>query len=95
MASYNLDPSKLNNILIMGFADFFFFVVHVLDARGFQFNMTTDLDTLHETLPSFEGEVPEGSFAWVGYTVNHFIGKAGKCVSMNLLWVVVLGTPED
>ncbi|KZP23243.1 hypothetical protein FIBSPDRAFT_952300 [Athelia psychrophila] len=68
--------------------------VPVLDARGTRFNTTTNLVRLDKILPSFNKEIPDGSCAWVGYTMNKYSGQKGVSVSFNLLWVVVLGIPN-
>jgi hypothetical protein len=46
-------------------------------------------------LPRFRGEVPPGSCAVVGYTVNTFKKNDDllKSVSFNIHFVIVLGTP--
>lgn len=68
-------------------------LVPVLDARHTRFsvNKLAGLDTM---LPTFNAEVPEGSLAWVGYTVNKYTTNRGNHLNFNLMWVVVLGTPE-
>ncbi|KAF7968794.1 hypothetical protein HWV62_29314 [Athelia sp. TMB] len=78
--------SALNNIQGSGY-------VPVLDARNARFSVQklVGLDTM---LPSFNAEVPEGSLAWVGYTVNKYTTNRGNHLNFNLMWVVVLGTPE-
>ncbi|KAF7975694.1 hypothetical protein HWV62_8811 [Athelia sp. TMB] len=68
-------------------------VVPVLDARHCRFSLK-NLAGLDKVLPTFNAEVPEGSLAWVGYTVNKYTTTRGSHVNFNLLWVVVLGTPE-
>ncbi|KAF7978589.1 hypothetical protein HWV62_45306 [Athelia sp. TMB] len=67
--------------------------VPVLDARHCRFSVK-NLVGLDKVLPTFDAEVPEGSLAWVGYTVNKYSTTRGNHVNFNLLWVVVLGTPE-
>ncbi|KAF7985430.1 hypothetical protein HWV62_5155 [Athelia sp. TMB] len=67
--------------------------VPVLDARHTRFSVTEKLDRLDTILPTFNAEVPEGSCAWVGYTVNKYTTAKGNYLNFNLLWVVVLGTP--
>ncbi|KZP22489.1 hypothetical protein FIBSPDRAFT_890371 [Athelia psychrophila] len=68
--------------------------VPVLDARGTRFNTSSSLARLDKILPPFRQEVPDGSCAWIGYTVNRYAAQKGISVSFNLLWVVVLGIPE-
>ncbi|KAF7977843.1 hypothetical protein HWV62_2595 [Athelia sp. TMB] len=67
--------------------------VPVLDARHTRFSLKK-LVGLDKVLPNFNAEVPEGSLAWVGYTVNKYTTNRGNHLNFNLLWVVVLGTPE-
>jgi len=44
----------------------------------------------------WEGEVPAGSFAMVGYTVSTFTNSSGlKSVSCNIQFVIVVGTPPE
>ncbi|KAF7980409.1 hypothetical protein HWV62_38224 [Athelia sp. TMB] len=69
-------------------------IIPILDARGRRFNMEHDLTALDKRLPTFEGEVPEGSCVWVGYTCTKYeTQKKGSGLNMNLMWVVVMGTP--
>lgn len=71
-----------------------FDTVPVLDARGTRFNTNTNLAKLDDILPSFDKEIPDGSCAWVGYTANRYTAQKGVGLSFNLLWVVVIGTPD-
>ncbi|KAF7977067.1 hypothetical protein HWV62_4858 [Athelia sp. TMB] len=68
--------------------------VPVLDARNTRFSLGDKLTSLDRILPPFNAEVPEGSCAWIGYTVNKYTTTKGDYINFNLLWVVVLGTPE-
>ncbi|KAF7981290.1 hypothetical protein HWV62_34203 [Athelia sp. TMB] len=69
-------------------------IIPILDARGRRFNMEDDLTVLDKILPAFEGEVPEGSCVWVGSTCTKYTTqKKGSGLNMNLMWVVVMGTP--
>lgn len=68
--------------------------VPILDARGKHFNTSTNLVRLDQILPAFNGEVPDGSCVWVGYTANRYSAQKGIALSFNLLWVVVIGTPD-
>lgn len=90
-----VDTPNLRFVLFSPYSDIL--SVPVLDGRGSRltFNMVSDLDNLGAKLPEFRNEVPKGSFAWVGYSVNTFQSQKGNNFSMNLLWVVVVGTPED
>ncbi|KAF7965596.1 hypothetical protein HWV62_42683, partial [Athelia sp. TMB] len=76
----------MNNIQGSGY-------VPVLDARHTRFSLKK-LGGLDKVLPNFNAEVPEGSLAWVGYTVNKYTTTRGTHLNFNLLWVVMLGTPE-
>lgn len=94
--SKSIISHKIENYKLM----LFFFShsqVPVLDGRGTRpaFNLGSDLDNLGAKLPEFHNEVPAGSFAWVGYSVNAFRSQKGDNFAMNLLWVVVVGTPAD
>ncbi|KAF7967716.1 hypothetical protein HWV62_33307 [Athelia sp. TMB] len=68
--------------------------VPILDGRHTRFSMQENLTSLDRILPPFNAEVPEGSCAWVGYTVNKYTTTKGTNLNFNLLWVVVLGTAE-
>ncbi|KAF7981761.1 hypothetical protein HWV62_31823 [Athelia sp. TMB] len=68
--------------------------VPVLDGRSIRFNFKDDLMKLDKLLPPFNAEVPEGSCAWIGYSVNKYTTTKGTHINFNLLWVVVLGIPE-
>ena len=68
--------------------------VAVLDGRSHKFKPETDLSKLDQILPPFDEEVPEGAFAWVGYTVNKFTTNRGINLGLNVMWVVVMGTPN-
>ncbi|KAF7977178.1 hypothetical protein HWV62_4621 [Athelia sp. TMB] len=68
--------------------------IPVLDAIGAQFNMEDDLLDLDRKLPAYEGEIPEGSCVWVGYTSTKYTASSGAIgLNFNLMWVVVVGTP--
>ncbi|KAF7970330.1 hypothetical protein HWV62_24354 [Athelia sp. TMB] len=68
--------------------------VPILDGRNTRFSMQENLQSLDRILPPFNAEVPEGSCAWIGYTVNKYTTNKGNNLNFNLLWVVVLGIPE-
>ncbi|KAF7978622.1 hypothetical protein HWV62_45105 [Athelia sp. TMB] len=69
-------------------------IIPILDGRGRTFNLEGDLLALDKKLPSFNGEVPEGSCVWVGYTCTKYESETrGIGLNMNLMWVVVIGTP--
>ncbi|KZP15577.1 hypothetical protein FIBSPDRAFT_958743 [Athelia psychrophila] len=68
--------------------------VPILDARGSRFNTNTNLPILDKVLPAFKKDIPDGSCAWIGYTANRYTAQKGVGLSFNLLWVVVLGTPN-
>ncbi|KAJ6520779.1 hypothetical protein DFH09DRAFT_226468 [Mycena vulgaris] len=73
--------------------------VPVYDARKTVIDFDADLDRLGQVLPLFIGEVPNGSFAIIGYSVSSYFGsimnKDNKVpyLGMNLLWVIVCGVP--
>ena len=68
--------------------------VPVLDARGVKFNLESDLTELDRKLPSYVGEILQGSCVWVGYTSTKYIHKErGPGLNFNLMWAVVIGTP--
>ncbi|KAF7972077.1 hypothetical protein HWV62_19155 [Athelia sp. TMB] len=68
--------------------------IPVLDGIGHKFNMESDLLALDHKLPAYEGEIPEGSCVWVGYTSAMYEHKdRGPSINFNLMWAVVLGTP--
>ncbi|KIM73463.1 hypothetical protein PILCRDRAFT_15204 [Piloderma croceum F 1598] len=65
----------------------------VLDGCTKKFNLEEDLTRLDQVLPPFRNEVPVGSFAWVGYTVNKYsMPSKPNSLSLNLMWAVVVGT---
>lgn len=70
--------------------------VPVYDGRGKSFNFDKDVDRLPSILPTFDGEVPAGSFAVVAYSASTYKGtkKDQVNLSCNVQWVLVLGTPE-
>lgn len=68
--------------------------VPILDGRHTRFSMQDNLTSLDRILPPFNAEVPEGSCAWIGYTVNKYTTTKGTNLNFNLLWVVVLGTSD-
>jgi hypothetical protein len=46
-------------------------------------------------LPRFEGPIPSGSMAMVGYTVGSYAAKATPkdvSISMNLLWIAIFNS---
>ncbi|KAJ7156490.1 hypothetical protein C8R43DRAFT_849056, partial [Mycena crocata] len=73
--------------------------VPVYDARKIVVNFNTDLDRLDQVLPLFPGEIPQSSFAVVGYSLSCYngtvSGSSSKVASLgcNILWVIVCGTP--
>ncbi|KAF6744186.1 hypothetical protein DFP72DRAFT_1078894 [Ephemerocybe angulata] len=53
------------------------------------------LPRLAESLPPFAGEVPLGSFIVVGYTSTVYrAGSGNMTLGCNILWAIVVGTPE-
>lgn len=53
-----------------------------------------DLSALENKLPRFAGEIPEDSFALVAYTASYYHKNKVWNLSLNIQWVVVLGTPN-
>ncbi|KAF7969377.1 hypothetical protein HWV62_27466 [Athelia sp. TMB] len=69
-------------------------IIPILDARGRKFNLQDDLLKLNSVLPEYEGEIPQGSCVWVGYTSTRYKTKEkGPGLNFNLMWVVLMGTP--
>ncbi|KAF6761868.1 hypothetical protein DFP72DRAFT_841979 [Ephemerocybe angulata] len=53
------------------------------------------LPRLAESLPPFAGEVPLGAFIVVGYTLTVYRAGSGLMnLGCNLLWAIVVGTPD-
>ncbi|KAG6903678.1 hypothetical protein DXG01_015773 [Tephrocybe rancida] len=70
--------------------------VPIYDARGKTVDYQKDLPALAKKLPPFtDGEVPVDSFAVVGYSATTYVsGGDGKVqLSLNVLFVIVVGTP--
>ncbi|KAF7976040.1 hypothetical protein HWV62_7942 [Athelia sp. TMB] len=84
-----VSPFKVPKSTVTGDA-----IIPILDARGDEFNLESDLLELDKKLPLYLGEVPEGSCVWVGYTSTKYTGS-NRAIGMNfnLMWVVVVGTP--
>jgi hypothetical protein len=70
--------------------------VPVYDARRADtFDINNDLDKLEDVLPTFDEEVPYGSFIIVGYTAAIYVNNSAQwAVSMNVHWVIILGSPS-
>ncbi|KAG9219583.1 hypothetical protein CCMSSC00406_0008210 [Pleurotus cornucopiae] len=74
--------------------------VRVYDGRTKSLNWASDMGKIHEILPQFNGEVPDGSFAVVAHTVTTYDKKiegavVGTAVSFNVQWVLLLGSPDQ
>ncbi|KAG6906328.1 hypothetical protein DXG01_014468 [Tephrocybe rancida] len=69
--------------------------VPIYDARGVPVDYQKDLPFLVDRLPPFsEGEVPNDSFAVVGYSASTYKDKKSRInLSLNVLFVIVIGTP--
>lgn len=65
----------------------------VYDAREVEFNLERDADKI-EYLPRFEGEIPFGSFIVVGHSTSCYPKNDVWALSLNLLWVIIIGTPS-
>ncbi|KAJ2914814.1 hypothetical protein MD484_g5619, partial [Candolleomyces efflorescens] len=64
-------------------------IVPVYDCRNVDVDFTQDL--LSMDFPSFEGEIPKGSFVVVGYTASVYRAQSGKwTITLNLKWAIVL-----
>lgn len=66
----------------------------ILVPVGTRFNTNMNLSWLDKLLSPFCQAVLDGSCAWVGYTCNRYSAQKGVSVGFNLLWVIVLGTPN-
>jgi hypothetical protein len=64
----------------------------VYDCQNIRVNFDTDLSKL-STYPLWKGEISEGSFVVVAYTVGVFWSSRDKdwAVSFNIRWVMILG----
>ncbi|KAJ7445310.1 hypothetical protein FB451DRAFT_1412823 [Mycena latifolia] len=74
--------------------------IPVYDATDCSFDVNTDLETMHEKLQHWPGEIPQGACVIVGYSSNSYYGMAHtigkkKHVTANLLWIIVCGTIDD
>ncbi|KAF9033545.1 hypothetical protein BJ165DRAFT_1567409 [Panaeolus papilionaceus] len=70
--------------------------VPIYDARNTVFNFETDLPKLATMLPRWQGEVPHGSFAVVGYclAVHQPLLKKTLNLKCYIRWVILLGVPD-
>lgn len=66
--------------------------VPIYDARKYTFNYAGDFDNIAKILPSFDGEVPAGSFAVVAYTLSCYKKAENWHLSSNVQFVIVLAT---
>jgi hypothetical protein len=73
-----------------------FKIVPTYDARFTDFDFDTDLPTIRNKLPPWDGDIPSGAFVVVGYSPNSFStmkqGNRNSHLGCNLLWVMVCGT---
>jgi hypothetical protein len=59
-----------------------------------------DFENLSNTCPNFDGEIPVGSCIAVGHRMTSYSGKKGGKndtdlnLGMNILFVIIFGTPE-
>ncbi|KAG2022494.1 hypothetical protein CC2G_000236 [Coprinopsis cinerea AmutBmut pab1-1] len=69
--------------------------VPIYDARSVtNFDFAKDLPLMESKLPQLVGEVPFGSFAYVGYTATVYKAGTGNwTLSCNIRWVIVIGVP--
>ncbi|KAF9052103.1 hypothetical protein BJ165DRAFT_1341016, partial [Panaeolus papilionaceus] len=85
-------PKSSGDVMSLGPDD----QVPVYDARQTPFNFDTDLPHIADTLPKYDGEVPYGSFAVVGYTVSAHNPSPKKWnLKCYIRWVIVLGIPQE
>ncbi|KAJ2914404.1 hypothetical protein MD484_g6004, partial [Candolleomyces efflorescens] len=74
--------------------------VPVFDARDMgAIDFNVELPDLDAHYPRFFGEVPLGSLVVVGHTMTLYLSGSGEnegkwCLSMNVLWVILLATPN-
>ncbi|KAJ7261558.1 hypothetical protein C8J57DRAFT_1232415 [Mycena rebaudengoi] len=75
--------------------------VPVYDGRTTPFDLNKHADKLNTVLPKYEvtedGEIIEGSFVIVGYTVTSYATPKSDAIAIshNLQWVIVLGEPPE
>ncbi|KAF6751778.1 hypothetical protein DFP72DRAFT_763918, partial [Ephemerocybe angulata] len=72
-------------------------IVPVYDARNLDSLDFNDILPRLSTLPAYTGgEIPQGSFVVVGYTMTVYLANNGnRTLGCNLQWIIVVGTPED
>ncbi|KAF6748639.1 hypothetical protein DFP72DRAFT_819985 [Ephemerocybe angulata] len=72
--------------------------VPVYDARKVKsLDFHAALPNLSKTLPLYTGgEIPQGSFVMVGYTMTIYRANNGNwTLGCNIQWVILIGSPED
>ncbi|KAJ7197487.1 hypothetical protein C8J57DRAFT_1546011 [Mycena rebaudengoi] len=75
--------------------------IPVYDGRTTPFDLNKHADKLNTVLPKYEvtedGEIIEGSFVIVGYTVTSYATPKSDAIAIshNLQWVIVLGEPPE
>jgi hypothetical protein len=77
---------------------YFLSQVPIIDAQKKEIKLPGGLTTIEKDFPAFEGVIPAGSVALVGYTVGKYTTKAfpnDVSLSLNLLWVAVLAAGDD
>jgi len=69
----------------------------VFDGRGVDFDINDCLPNLSDTLPAYDGEISQRSFALVAYTASSYKSSMnrGRNFSANLQWVVVIGNSPN
>ena len=92
----NFDDPSTYEYLLSQFIYSYDRLVPVYDGRSVSFTFGKDLSRLRELLPTWEGEIPVGSFAVVGYTSSTFTNSSSiVSLSCNIQFVVILGTPSN
>ena len=74
----------------------YFHLVPIYDGQKVKLDLTKDLGRLDEKLPLWKGskeEAPRDSLALVGYTVNTYKQKDMLHLSLNVQWLIILGSP--
>jgi hypothetical protein len=70
------------------------YIVPIFDGREHDFNFDDDLQNISDLLPLYESEVPFGSCALVAHTMTSYKKEEKNHLSLNVQWVVILGTTE-
>ena len=75
------------------------YTVPVYDGRKAKFSLKSDVDNLEKVLDRYnehDGEVPNGACVVIGYTVTQFPDRDNVAnVGLNIMWVIVIGEPNE